>query len=103
MAFTRATKEFHAPLSWSRDHLVPVSKGGKAGMNIVLAHFKCNTERGNADPTQEMLERAARLWHQAAQLTYADVKHVEKNPVFKFGQAAVNKLYPTEFDPKFIP
>jgi len=43
---------------WTREHIVPKSKGGRKGDNIVLAHYKCNQERGNVDPTLEMIERA---------------------------------------------
>ena len=55
------------PLGWTRDHLHPVSKGGKlrAG-NVLLAHMGCNAARGNAAPT-------------AAALTYAqEMAQVEK-------------------------
>jgi Uncharacterized protein conserved in bacteria len=97
MAFERATQMKHPPLAWSREHVVPYSKGGRAGTNIVLAHYKCNTERGNQDPSEEMLQKARRIWERAATLTPGDVRHIQFNPVFRFG------LYPTEDDPRFIP
>ena len=43
---------------WTRDHIVPRSKGGvRAHANVALAHMKCNGTRGNTDPTPEMIQR----------------------------------------------
>lgn len=33
------------------DHVIPISKGGGNGNNLLLAHAKCNSRRGNADAT----------------------------------------------------
>lgn len=54
---------------WTKEHLVPRSKGGngRAG-NVVLAHLKCNTARGNANPTSEMLRRGRVLYKNARRL-----------------------------------
>lgn len=41
------------------EHLIPRSKGGKGGPNIVLAHHDCNNVRRDEMPTQDMLNRAA--------------------------------------------
>ena len=42
------------PESASRDHVIPVSKGGDHSFqNIVLAHLKCNVEKGNRPVTQQ--------------------------------------------------
>jgi 5-methylcytosine-specific restriction endonuclease McrA len=46
---------------WTREHLVPRSRGGKNAFNIVLAHHWCNGVRGSAMPTQEEMERAYAL------------------------------------------
>lgn len=44
---------------WTREHVIPLSKGGVRGQtNIVLAHSKCNSDRGNSAPTDDMLKRA---------------------------------------------
>jgi 5-methylcytosine-specific restriction endonuclease McrA len=53
---------------WTREHLVPKSKGGKHGHNVVLAHVKCNSARGNADPTPEMLRRGRAIHKNARRL-----------------------------------
>lgn len=33
------------------DHIIPVSKGGGNGPNLMLAHQKCNARRGNTTAT----------------------------------------------------
>lgn len=82
---------------------MPQSKGGRGGTNIVLAHFKCNTDRGNADPTEEMFKRAKQIWSRASQLTWQDVKHIELNAEWRFGTQDKPRLYPDINEPKFIP
>lgn len=46
------------PGDWTIDHVIPTAKGGsnKNG-NLMPAHFKCNTNKGNSWPTPEMLDR----------------------------------------------
>ena len=59
---------------YNRDHLVPVSKGGgNHGRNIVLTHASCNRDRGNADPTQEMFDRAEKIWALAVRISQYEV------------------------------
>jgi hypothetical protein len=41
----------------SLDHLVPKSKNGRRGFNVVIAHRRCNELRGNADPTPEQIAK----------------------------------------------
>jgi len=38
------------PLAPSRDHIIPRSKGGGKGTNLVLSHVRCNTLRNLIDP-----------------------------------------------------
>lgn len=46
----------------TRDHLVPRSRGGKNGkLNIRLAHFSCNQERGNAELEAEQIRPSGRM------------------------------------------
>src|SRR5690242_3391906 len=46
---------------YTLDHLIPISKGGtNGGRNLVLAHAKCNSIKGNRMPTEdELLKRDA--------------------------------------------
>ena len=60
--------------SWTREHILPVSKGGGNGTNVVLAHWRCNTNRGNSDPTPEMVRRARRIWWAALALDKSEIK-----------------------------
>lgn len=46
---------------YTREHLVPLSRGGKSGSNIVLAHSECNKRRGNSIPDPLWLDRAAHI------------------------------------------
>jgi hypothetical protein len=44
-----------APKAPTRDHFIPISKGGKRGpKNTVLACHRCNADKGNIDPRQAM-------------------------------------------------
>ena len=47
---------------YTRDHVIPKSKGGKIRKNIVLVHQKCNSRRGNKDPSEDMLRYVKELW-----------------------------------------
>lgn len=68
---------------WTREHLIPKSKGGGRGKNIVLAHAVCNAERGNEPPTVEMVDKAKAIWRKAAQVSFVtpsgsgDVPHYD--------------------------
>lgn len=50
---------------YTKDHLVPQSAGGRMKGNIVLAHWKCNNQRGDRMPTDEMSQRCTKLWADA--------------------------------------
>lgn len=39
------------PMSWTADHVVPVSKGGHNHGELRPAHRVCNTRRGSKRPT----------------------------------------------------
>lgn len=41
----------------SYDHLVPRSRGGQGGFNMVISHRGCNSKRGQNTPTDEELQR----------------------------------------------
>ena len=43
---------------WSREHIYPRSRNGSTYGNVVLAHRRCNSMRGNAAPSEEEIERA---------------------------------------------
>lgn len=45
-------------LYWSREHVYPRSRNGSTYGNVVLAHRKCNSARGNPEPSEEELARA---------------------------------------------
>lgn len=48
---------------WSREHVVPRAAGGFGLLhNIVLAHWRCNNARGDADPSEDMLTRSAAIY-----------------------------------------
>ncbi|MEU0991950.1 HNH endonuclease [Streptomyces sp. NPDC005953] len=51
------------PLSWTLDHLVPLSKGGALldPANARSAHRRCNSKRGNRTEPQPQ-QRASRRW-----------------------------------------
>jgi len=45
------------------DHVLPLAHGGTEHYrNKVLAHGKCNNEKGDRMPTAEELDRLAELW-----------------------------------------
>lgn len=50
-----------SPRGWTRDHFIPVVLGGQTNHNIVLAHLKCNTRKGDALPMQDDVERFLQL------------------------------------------
>lgn len=41
----------------SYDHLLPRSKGGQGGFNLVIAHRGCNSRRGHLIPTEAEMEK----------------------------------------------
>ncbi|SDN18041.1 HNH endonuclease [Streptomyces wuyuanensis] len=53
-----------APLSFTLDHLVPLSRGGDLldPANARSAHRRCNGRRGNRATPIRSLERASRRW-----------------------------------------
>lgn len=38
------------PMQATRDHLIPRSKGGGEGENVVLSCYKCNQDKGDTMP-----------------------------------------------------
>jgi 5-methylcytosine-specific restriction endonuclease McrA len=66
---------------WTREHIVPRSKGGKDGYaNLVLAHLNCNARRGNADPTPEILARAKEIHDRASRIGTKAAKYIVVDP-----------------------
>lgn len=58
------------------EHIRPSSKGGRKYGNVVLAHSKCNADRGDSDPTAEMLERCHRIYVKAESISEAAAQEV---------------------------
>jgi len=52
---------FNRRIAVTRDHLIPVSKGGRGGENLRPAHSYCNAKRGVDDITTE-LSAKCRQW-----------------------------------------
>src|SRR4051812_34495038 len=59
------------PTQWTRDHIRPQAGGNGNSYNVVLACQKCNNEKADRPPTQEQLERAARMWAKALNIGLA--------------------------------
>jgi 5-methylcytosine-specific restriction endonuclease McrA len=38
------------------DHVIPYSKGGRGWRNLLLAHRRCNENRANKPPTQNLFD-----------------------------------------------
>jgi 5-methylcytosine-specific restriction endonuclease McrA len=43
------------------DHLIPKSKGGGDGLNLVIAHRNCNYEKADRMPTEEEMRKLETL------------------------------------------
>lgn len=50
------------PLSFTADHVIPVSKGGSNLGELRAAHRRCNSRRGNRDGLPAAGERHGRRW-----------------------------------------
>lgn len=62
---------------WTREHVVPISKGGpKAYINVVLAHKRCNERRGNRAATAEELDKHRSIWEKALTFTRKEAKRL---------------------------
>ena len=90
---------------WTREHLVPRSKGGGNGENIVLAHKKCNEKRGNTPPTEEMLARAKAIRDRARGITAAEIRSFSSGVMVNLNKPwiHVHHFNPGPGEPKFIP
>lgn len=91
---------------WTQEHLVPKSKGGKKGSNIVLAHIRCNGKRGNADPTAAMLHRARLIWAEARSLDNKECGRIANDTVLRDTYMAAYDFRQYEMsanEPQFIP
>lgn len=54
---TDRAKAVPHPLAPTLDHVLPVSKGGRHEMdNVRIAHFSCNSKRGNRDVTEGLID-----------------------------------------------
>ena len=62
MIYTGSEPECQSPLTASFDHVIPKSSNGSGWIrNEVVAHRECNTRKGRAPPSDDMLERLAAL------------------------------------------
>ena len=50
------------PNGWTRDHLTPLSQGGKNKANVVLAHRRCNGAKGGRAPTRDEVKKYRRIF-----------------------------------------
>jgi hypothetical protein len=53
---------------WSREHVVPRSRGGRLPNNVLLAHRRCNSNKSDKPPTPGLQHTARKvwaLWHRA--------------------------------------
>lgn len=75
---------------WTREHVVPRSKGGvKSYVNVVLAHAWCNMQRGNTDPTPWMLEKHKSIWERASAFSRKEAKQLLSNKAARGTYCAV--------------
>lgn len=74
MLYAMASQMKKNPRRYNREHVVPQSKGGGAGKNIVLSHAGCNRKRANTLPTIEMIARAEQIWALAVRFTNYQVE-----------------------------
>lgn len=91
---------------WTREHVIPRSKGGRRGwQNVVLAHAKCNHKRGDTDPTSEMLKRADRIRFVARDMIDTiNVRKVANDPTLREAHYVHYRSYdPGPGEPKFDP
>lgn len=58
---------------WTREHIQPVSKGGKNYQNIVLAHGLCNSKRGTETLSEELMAKAQNILVAAQKLSTGSV------------------------------
>lgn len=61
----RSKLKYRQDTQWSRDHVIPLSKGGKL---FVLACLKCNGKKGCRMPTAEEMRRAVVLRSQVDEI-----------------------------------
>lgn len=61
----RSSRKKRQDTQWSRDHVIPLSKGGKL---FVLACLKCNGEKGCKMPSAEEMRRAVILRSQVDEI-----------------------------------
>jgi len=52
----------NGPTSFTKDHFIPKTKGGKTHGNIVLAHKLCNNLKGRRHPTTDEQVRFSELY-----------------------------------------
>ena len=65
---------------YTREHLVPKSKGGGNGENVVLAHKSCNLKKGEQMPTANEVSRAKRIHEQAKSLPVSALLNFHVTP-----------------------
>lgn len=53
------------PRSWTRDHVMPLQRGGSNKRNRVIACFACNQEKDGRRPTAPELHRMAEVHERA--------------------------------------
>lgn len=48
---------------WTKEHVIPSSRGGGRHRNIVLAHQLCNSKRSDGPVTEDMEVRCKLIWN----------------------------------------
>lgn len=66
---------------WSREHIYPVSRGGRNAGNVVLAHRKCNSARGNPEPSEDEIERALAIFAVLGLAPFPDMRLPTAKPL----------------------
>lgn len=47
----------HSAYAWNRDHILPLSKGGKTELdNLQATHVHCNHKKGNKEESIQIIE-----------------------------------------------
>lgn len=88
---------------WSREHVIPWSRGGRNNRNIVLAHAPCNTKRGVEAFSVQQMERAENIWAAVDKLSMGAVGEFLKDRTI-VGTYAHHYDWPIDVgEPKFIP
>jgi hypothetical protein len=89
--------------SWTKEHIVPFSRGGRNERNIVLAHLRCNQERSDNRLSDILLERAYRIIERSDKVRNDEIKRFLDDRTLRgtYAHCYDWPIYPGE--PKFDP